>query len=82
MSYQMDQLHAVLKPIDKAHGLPNAAYVDQNMAQMEQQKVFTKQWAALTTGKNLPKPGCVMPIDFLGTTLLVTRTKDNKIKVF
>ena len=82
MPNQKDQLHAVLNPIDTAHGLPNAVYIDQDMAQLEQQKVFAKQWAALTTGKNLPKPGCVMPVNFLGMPLLVTRTKDNAIKVF
>lgn len=77
-----EQLKAVMQPIDSAIGLPNAVYVDANMAQMEQQKVFARHWAGLTAAKNLPKAGCVMPITFFGIPLLVTRTKSGEIKVF
>ena len=77
-----EQLKAVMQPIDRAFGLPNAVYVDADMAQMEQQKVFARHWAALTAAKNLPKAGCVMPITFFGIPLLVTRTKSGGIKVF
>ena len=77
-----EQLKAVMQPIDRAFGLPNAVYVDADMAEMEQQKVFARHWAALTAAKNLPQAGCVMPITFFGMPLLVTRTKSGEIKVF
>lgn len=79
---QAHDINAVLSPIATARGLPNAMYIDETMADAERQHVFYKNWTALTTGKNIPHAGCVMPVNMLGIPMLVTRNKDGEIKVF
>lgn len=79
---QLHDIKSVISPIETARGLPNSMYVDTKMAEFERQNVFQKNWTALTTGKNIPHPGCVMPLTLLGIPMLVTRNKDGEINVF
>ena len=72
----------VKAPIETANGLPNGCYVDAGLYQHEQNTLFRDNWTAIGFGKDLPKPGCVKPIEFAGLPLLLVRNQDNKIKVF
>ena len=78
----MDDLISVLKPIEQANGLPNACYVDENMHAKEADSVFKQGWAAIGFGCDVPKPGCVYPVELLGIPLLMVRTKNNEVHVF
>lgn len=78
----MSQLLNVLDPIQHAHGLPNACYINDDMYKSEQQQIFADGWAAIGFGIDVPDPGCVKPLEFLGIPLLLTRTRDNVVKVF
>ncbi len=78
----MLDLTNVKAPIEMANGLPNGCYVDADLYQHEQNTLFRNNWAAIGFGKDLPKPGCVKPIEFAGLPLLLVRNHDNEIKVF
>ena len=78
----MLDLADVKAPIETANGLPNGCYVDADLYQHEQNTLFRDNWAAISFGKNLPKPGCVKPIEFAGLPVLLMRNQDNEIKVF
>ena len=78
----MDDLISVLKPIEQANGLPNACYIDENMHAKEADSVFKQGWAAIGFGCDVPKPGCVYPVELLGIPLLMVRTKNNEVHVF
>ena len=78
----MDDLSSVLKPIEVANGLPNACYIDQNMHIKEADSIFRQGWAAIGFGCDVPKPGCVYPVNMLGIPLLMVRTKKNEVYVF
>ena len=78
----MDDLVSVLQPIEHAHGLPNACYIDRNMHAKEAAAIFKQGWAAIGFGCDVPKPGSVYPIDMLGIPLLMVRTKNDKVHVF
>lgn len=78
----MDDLISVLKPIEQANGLPNACYIDENMHAKEAGSVFKQGWAAIGFGCDVPKPGCVYPVELLGIPLLMVRTKNNEVHVF
>ena len=65
----MDDLISVLKPIEQANGLPNACYIDENMHAKEADSVFKQGWAAIGFGCDVPKPGCVYPVELLGIPL-------------
>ena len=72
----------VIKPIEKAKGLPNEVYTNTDVADTEKEAVFFAHWSALTTGTKVPDNGSVFPIIFLGIPLLVVRNKDGQIRVF
>lgn len=78
----MDDLISVLKPIEQANGLPNACYVNKNMHAKEANAVFKQGWTAIGFGCDVPKPGCVYPVELLGIPLLMVRTKNNEVHVF
>ena len=78
----MDDLVSVLQLIEKAHGLPNACYIDTDMHAKEADAIFKQGWAAIGFGCDVPKPGCVYPIDMLGIPLLMVRTKNDEVHVF
>ena len=78
----MIDLRNVMSPIETANGLPNACYVDDAMFTHERDTLFRDSWAAIGFGKDIPSPGMVKPVDFLGTPLLMVRNAEDKIKVF
>lgn len=78
----MDDLISVLKPIEQANGLPNACYIDKNMHAKEANAVFKQGWTAIGFGCDVPKAGCVYPVELLGIPLLMVRTKNNEVHVF
>ena len=76
------ELEAVLAPIETANGLSNSHYVDAATHENEKQTLFKEGWAAIGFGKDVPKPGCVYPLEFMGIPLLLTRDKSNQVHVF
>ena len=81
-SIQHISVDAVLRPINEASGLPNAAYVDPDFALQERDSVLAKNWTAIGFASDLPEPGYAKPVSFLGLPLLITRSKDDDIRVF
>ncbi len=78
----MDNLESVLQPIENAHGLPNACYIDSDMHTKEADAIFKKGWAAIGFGCDVPKAGCVYPLDMMGIPLLMVRAKNDTVHVF
>jgi len=76
------QLHNVLGDIATANGLPNAHYIDPQTFDQEAHQLFNRQWAALAFEHDLPGPGHVKPIEFLGQPLLLASDRDGQIRVF
>ena len=75
-------LAAVRRPVNAALGLPNAYYISDAHHQAEKERVFFANWAAIGFGKDIPKAGDAMPIEFLGVPLLAVRDTDGAINVF
>ena len=73
---------SVLKPIEKASGLPNTAYVSNEFMAYERDHVLGKSWAGLWFTSDLPKKGYAKPIEFMGLPLLILRNKKDEVKVF
>ena len=78
----MIDLRNVMSPIESANGLPNACYVGEDMFDHERETLFQDSWAAIGFGKDIPRPGMVLPIEFLGMPLLMVRNADGRINVF
>ncbi|MDQ2095603.1 aromatic ring-hydroxylating oxygenase subunit alpha [Rhodalgimonas zhirmunskyi] len=75
-------LSAVLRPIARAGGLPNAHYIDPAQHEEERQALLLDQWAGLAVAAQVPEPGDALPIDFLGAPLLLLRDRAGKVRVF
>ena len=75
-------VETILRPIHEATGLPNQAYVDPDFTRYERDQVLGKNWSGIGFVSDLPLPGYVKPVEFLGLPLLITRSKQDEIQVF
>jgi choline monooxygenase len=75
-------LQRVMQPVASARGLPNPFYTDPAVFALERQKVFARNWCCIGFGKDVPDPGDVKPISFLGQPLLLARDRAGVIRVF
>ena len=76
------ELDKVLQPVSRAVGLPNPFYTDPEHFEVEKQKVFFPNWAAIGFAKDVAKSGDAMPVDFLGIPMLVVRDRKGAVRVF
>ena len=75
-------LERTRQPLGRAVGLPNRCYTDPYLFEWEKQTIFGRGWSCVGFAKDLPNAGDVMPVDHLGTPLLLVRAKNGGIKIF
>ncbi len=75
-------LQAITAPLTSSHGLPNIAYTNSRVFDIERDQVLGNSWAAVGYGSELPKPGFARPVDFMGVPLLLVRDRSSELKVF
>lgn len=75
-------LSAVRRPIDSAHGLPNAHYTDPAVYDEEREALLMAGWSGLAVTADVPDPGDAVPLTFLGTPLLLIRDRTGHVRVF
>ena len=76
------QLTPVMTDLAKARGLPNDHYINTEVFAEERAGVLFANWSGVGFGKDVPHPGDVNPVDFMGMPLLIVRDKDGEIGVF
>jgi choline monooxygenase len=76
------QLDPVLTSVNKAKGLPNEHYVNDEIFNEEKRSVLFKNWSGIGVVKDIPEMGDAKPIDFLGMPLLIVRDRDGNVGVF
>ena len=76
------KLNAVLKPIDRAHGLPNECYQEGPYNKIERKKIFENNWTVIGTASSLKNSGDVKQFNLLGIPLIIVRDNELKIRVF
>ena len=62
--------------------IPGKRYTDQNLFDLEMEKIFFKSWLMVFREDEIPNPGDYKIWDKLGRDILVVRQKDNSIKAF
>ncbi len=82
MSASLTDLGTVRRPIETAHGLPNAHYTDTTVHLEENQALLMDQWAGLAVTADVPEPGDAVPVTFLGNPLLLIRDHGGVVQVF
>ncbi|MEM6663835.1 MAG: Rieske (2Fe-2S) protein, partial [Pseudomonadota bacterium] len=80
-AFQLD-LSAVTQPVSTARGLPNPFYTDPAVFEVEKQRVFFRNWAALAFTSDVQKSRWAKPLTFLGQPLVLVRDRSGVLRVF
>lgn len=78
----MQQLDAVRQPIHTAKGMPNGAYIDNQLFQFERDSILANTWVALAYSSDIPAKGFIKPVDFMGLPLAIFRHREGHYNVF
>jgi choline monooxygenase len=76
------QKSAILQTGGCTTGLPNSAYTSQEFFQWERENLFANTWTCIGSACDVPEPGSLKPVGFLGAPLLMLRNRDDEIRVF
>jgi choline monooxygenase len=76
------KIEVVKNPIEKAHGLPNECYLNNDYLEFEKEKIFKNNWTMIGVASSVPNPGDAKPFNLLGIPILIVRNKDKEVKVF
>ena len=68
-----EKLDLVCNSIEKAHGLPNECYIDEEYTKLERKLLFEDNWVAIGVASSLPNIGDAKPFDLLGIPLILLR---------
>ena len=77
-----NKIEFVKNPIEKAHGLPNECYLNNDYLEFEKEKIFKNNWTMIGVASSVPNPGDAKPFNLLGIPILIVRNKENEVKVF
>lgn len=67
---------------NQSAGLPNECYADPRSLEWERETIFNDNWVCLGFEKDVPRPGDVYPLEFLGRPLVLVRDRENQVNVF
>ena len=78
----IEKIEAVMKPIEKAHGLPNECYTSQAYLPIEKERIFKDKWTVIGVGSSIPNIGDAKPYNLIGIPLIILRDSEKKVRVF
>jgi choline monooxygenase len=82
MQLSESDFKAVTRDSGPASGLPNYAYTSEEFFAAEQEQLFAKTWTCIGNACNVPEPGDLRPVGFLGQPLVMLRNQQSQVKVF
>ena len=59
----LNKIKVVNKSIDKAHGLPNECYTNQDYLSVERKNIFEDKWVVVGVGSSIPNIGDAKPFN-------------------
>jgi phenylpropionate dioxygenase-like ring-hydroxylating dioxygenase large terminal subunit len=74
-------LEAAALPREKAQSSPAGIYTSPEFLDFETKAIFRKEWISLAHVSQVPNPGDYLRVDLCGEPMLVTRGKDDKVRV-
>ena len=69
-------------PIDQASGIPNWFYTSPDAVTEEKRKIFAPNWVGIGFANDVPQPGDVKPVEFLGDPFIIAHGRDGQVRVF
>lgn len=79
---QKSDIEKAALPIEQANGMPNWFYTSPEAIQEEKKRVFSPGWVGIGFAKDVPEPGDVMPVEFLGDPYIIAHGRDGQVRVF
>jgi phenylpropionate dioxygenase-like ring-hydroxylating dioxygenase large terminal subunit len=74
-------LEAAALPREKAKSSPAGIYTSPEFLDFETKAIFRKEWISLAHVSQVPNPGDYLRVDLCGEPMLVTRGKDDVVRV-
>ena len=74
-------LEAAALPREQAQSSPAGIYTSPEFLDFETKAIFRKEWISLAHVSQVPNPGDYLRVDLCGEPMLVTRGKDDKVRV-
>jgi len=72
----------IFNPIERATGLPNAAYWSHEWYEMERELIFRRSWVFAGARAELPEPGSMKPVEIGGIPIVLIHGQDGEIRAF
>ncbi len=69
-------------PLEQAHTIPAAWYVDERIAELERQNVFGRTWQLVARADQFKQPGDFVTAELAGEPLVIIRGNDNQLRAF
>ena len=69
-------------PIDRAKGLPNAAYWSDEWLELEQERIFRRSWVFAGAAAEIPDIGDMIPLEIGGAPVVLLRDSAGKLRAF
>ena len=77
-----DGIRQVFSDINGISGLPNAAYQDPRWLELENQRIFARNWIFVGTDGELEGIGTIKPIEAGGAAIFLVRGDDGQVRAF
>jgi choline monooxygenase len=75
-------LYDAQAPLDQASTIPPSWYMDERIAALERQQVFSRNWIAAGRADQVAAPGDFFTLDLAGEPLVVVRGPDGVLRAF
>ena len=70
------------KPLEHAFTIPASWYVDERIAELERQSVFSRSWQVVARADQVRQPGQFVAAQLAGEPLVAVRGADNQLRAF
>ena len=77
-----EAIDAIRRPVEKAGGLPGAAYTSQAFFDLEQAQLFPRTWMGIAFAADIPNPGDAMPLMVGNLPIILVRNRAGEIRGF
>lgn len=75
-------IRQAFSPIDNLSGLPNAAYQSEDWLDLENARIFARDWVFVGAEAELTETGSIKPIEIAGTPIFLARGGDGIVRAF
>ncbi len=76
-----ESLESASLPLERASTLPAAAFTSERVYELEQARIFSREWLCAGRVDQVPEPGDFFCLDLLDDKLVVVRGQDGRVRV-